>query len=245
MPVKQGWKDIIRHIIIMIEQCSRNQRPRLPLSRRPRRRPSGEDGPHHARVLTTSRLSKLGGSRQDSDCDLSRQFPPARAGRLTRPSQKRPRPGYTPATCPVPGDGKRIHRAPGNTGEQLPFRRRARAVLRIRAISRCPNGAVRCTVRVRAAAEASDGTSNNYLPAVAGIAGLPWALFGGAPVGGSASWSVRQRAGPFRGDDRVELRPEQVLVEAHQGDELLVDGSCEAAADSGVGGHDGSRGLRR
>jgi len=138
MPVTQGWKDIIRHIIIMIEQCSRNQRPRLPLSRHPRRRPSGEDGPHHARVLTTSRLSKLGGSRQDSDCDLSRQFPPARAGRLTRPSQKRPRPGYTPATYPVPGDGKRIHRAPGNTGGQLPFRRRARAVLRIRAISRCP-----------------------------------------------------------------------------------------------------------
>jgi hypothetical protein len=122
MPVTQGWKDIIRHIIIMIEQCSRNQRPRLPLSRHPRRRPSGEDGPHHARVLTTSRLSKLGGSRQDSDCDLSRQFPPARAGRLTRPSQKRPRPGYTPATYPVPGDGKRVHRAPGKTGRQLPIR---------------------------------------------------------------------------------------------------------------------------
>jgi hypothetical protein len=27
MPVTQGWKDIIRHIIIRIEQCSRNQRP--------------------------------------------------------------------------------------------------------------------------------------------------------------------------------------------------------------------------
>ena len=62
--------------------------------------------------------SKLGGYGQDSDCDLSGQYPPARAGRLTPSlsSQKAPGPSDTPETYPVPGDAKRNSRAPRATG---------------------------------------------------------------------------------------------------------------------------------
>src|SRR5947207_2843276 len=55
----------------------------------------------------------------------------------------------------------------------------------------------------------------------AGLAPLP------APAGpslgaGAAVWVGRRRARPFRGDDRLELGPQQLLISAQQLNELLV-----------------------
>jgi hypothetical protein len=57
----------------------------------------------------------------------------------------------------------------------------------------------------------------------AGFAALPAPA--GASLAASATvWFGRWRAGPLRGDDRVELRLQQVLVGAEQLNELLGGG---------------------
>ena len=78
-------------------------------------------------------------------------------------------------------------------------------------------------------------------PADAGVAWSVWQRRGAsfatvrrpvwASLGvGAAVWFGRWRAGPFGGDNRVELGPQQVLVGAEQLKELLVRAACRCRA---------------
>ena len=50
----------------------------------------------------------------------------------------------------------------------------------------------------------------------------------------------RRWGGPFRGDDRLEFRAEQVLIRADQVEELVIDRWFDAGVGDGVAGHDRS-----
>ena len=71
----------------------------------------------------------------------------------------------------------------------------------------------------------------------AGFAVLP-SITGLSRGVGAAIWFDRWRAGPFGGDDRVELGPHQFLVGAEQFDELLVRGEGGVAIACSGRGHD-------
>jgi hypothetical protein len=57
---------------------------------------------------------------------------------------------------------------------------------------------------------------------------------------GASARPVRWLTRPFRGDDRVELRPEQILVAQQQIEELLIGaaGGLEAVRMQGRGHED-------
>ena len=73
--------------------------------------------------------------------------------------------------------------------------------------------------------------------------GSAWASLGV----GAAVWFARWWARPFRGDDRVELGPQQVLIGAEQLKELLVRAprGSQAVGVQDLGHHSLTPGLRR